>query len=75
MFTTWNAPVVSRRKYCLENLPMEYYRLSFLTEMNNAHLQREMDVSIAAGDIVGILYDAFLKQYGAKPTEDELKST
>lgn len=58
----------------LENLPMEYYRLSFLTEMNNAHLQREMDVSIAAGDIVGILYDAFLKQYGAKPTEDELKS-
>ncbi|MDR0944518.1 MAG: methylase, partial [Ruminococcus sp.] len=57
----------------LENLPTEYYRLSFLTDTGNTHLQREMEVSIQAGEIVGVLYDAFLKQYG-KPTEDELKS-
>jgi hypothetical protein len=57
----------------LENLPSEYYRLSFLTDTGNTHLQREMEVSIQAGEIVGVLYDAFLKQYG-KPTEDELKS-
>ncbi len=58
----------------LENLPSEYYRLSFLTDTGNVHLQREMDISIRAGEIVGILYDAFLKQYGENPTEDELKS-
>ncbi|MDR0903593.1 MAG: methylase [Ruminococcus sp.] len=58
----------------LENLPTEYYRLSFLTDTGNTHLQREMEVSIQAGEIVGVLYDAFLKQYGNTPTEDELKS-
>lgn len=58
----------------LENLPTEYYRLSFLTETGNAHLQRELEVSIQAGEIVGLLYGAFLKQYGAEPTEEELKS-
>ncbi|MDR0896516.1 MAG: N-6 DNA methylase [Oscillospiraceae bacterium] len=58
----------------LANLATEYYRLAFLTETGNAHLQREMEVSIQAGEIVGQLYDAFLKQYGAAPMEDELKS-
>lgn len=58
----------------LENLPSEYYRFSFLTDTGNAHLQREMEVSIQAGEIVGILYNAFLKQYGDVPTEEELKS-
>jgi ssDNA-binding Zn-finger/Zn-ribbon topoisomerase 1 len=57
----------------LEDLPTQFYRLSFLTDTGNTHLQREMEVSIQAGEIVGVLYDAFLKQYG-KPTEDELKS-
>lgn len=58
----------------LENLPTEYYRLSFLTDTGNVHLKREMEVSIRAGEIVGILYDSFLKQYSASPTEEELKS-
>lgn len=58
----------------LANLPMEYYRLSFLTDTGNVHLQRETEVSIAAGEIVGILYDAFLNQYGSNPTDAELKS-
>jgi len=58
----------------LENLPTEYYRLSFLTDAGNAHLQREMEVSIQAGEIVGVLYDAFLKQYSDAPTEEEFKS-
>ena len=32
----------------LENLPAEYYRLSFLTDSGSEHLKREMEVSIAA---------------------------
>lgn len=58
----------------LENLEKEYYRLTFLVDTGNEHLQREMEVSIQAGEIVGILYDAFAKQYGDNPTAEELKS-
>ena len=47
----------------LENLEKEYYRLQFLTDTGSEHLKRELEVSIAAGDIVGLLYDAFAKQY------------
>ncbi len=35
----------------LEELEREYYRLQFLVEEGNTNLQREMEVSIAAGDI------------------------
>lgn len=58
----------------LENLPTEYYRLSFLVDNENEHLKREMEVSIAAGEIVGLLYDAFHKQYVDPDSEHTLKS-
>ena len=58
----------------LENLPTEYYRLAFLTDSRNEHLQREMEVSIAAGEIVGLLYDAFAKQYVNPESEESMKS-
>lgn len=47
----------------LEDLPKEYYRLQFLVDTGSEHLKREMEVSMAAGEIVGLLYDAFAKQY------------
>lgn len=58
----------------LENLPTEYYRLSFLVDKENEHLKREMEVSIAAGEMVGLLYDAFRKQYVDPDSEHALKS-
>lgn len=58
----------------LENLPTEYYRLSFLVNSENPHLKREMEVSIAAGEMVGLLYDAFHKQYANPDSEYALKS-
>lgn len=58
----------------LENLPTEYYRLSFLVDSENEHLKREMEVSIAAGEIVGLLYDGFHKQYANPDSEAALKS-
>lgn len=58
----------------LENLEKEYYRLSFLVEKGNTHLKREMEISIQAGDIVGVLYDAILKQYIDPTNEHSLKS-
>lgn len=47
----------------LANLEKEYYRLQFLVDAGNEHLKREMEVSIAAGEIVGLLYDAFYNQF------------
>lgn len=61
-------------KLLLENLEKEYYRLQFLVDKGNEHLQREMEVSIAAGEIVGLLYDAFYKQYADPSSERALKS-
>ena len=58
----------------LEELEREYYRLQFLVEEGNTNLQREMEVSIAAGDIVGLLYDALAKQYVDPTTERAKKS-
>ena len=47
----------------LENLGKEYYRLMFLVDAKNEHLSKEMEVSIQAGEIVGRIYEALLKQY------------
>ncbi|MCD7882436.1 MAG: hypothetical protein LUI87_01820 [Lachnospiraceae bacterium] len=47
----------------LKDFPKEYYRLQFLVDTGNEHLKREMEVSMAAGEMVGLLYDAFAKQY------------
>ena len=43
----------------LENLEKEAHMLQFLVEDKSANLKHEMDVSIQAGEIVGLLYDAF----------------
>ena len=47
----------------LANLEKEYHRLSFLVDDANAHIKKELEVSIKAGEIVGVLYDKFLAQY------------
>lgn len=58
----------------LEKLETEAYRLQFLVESGNEHLKREMEVSIAAGEMVGLLYDAFFKQYADPDSERAQKS-
>ena len=47
----------------LENLSKEYYRLQFLVDAKNEHISKEMKVSMQAGEIVGKIYEALLKQY------------
>ncbi len=47
----------------LENLEEEYYRLAFITDTGSQHLKKEMELSIKAGDIVGLIYDHLLEQY------------
>ena len=43
-------------------------------DTGSEHLKREMEVSIAAGEIVGLLYDALYKQYANPQAEQSLKS-
>ena len=47
----------------LADFEKEYHRLSFLVNDVNAHIKRELEVSIKAGEIVGVLYDKILAQY------------
>ena len=54
-----DAPEVVR----LADLEKEHHRLSFLVDDTNVHLKKELEVSIQAGEIVGVLYDKILSQY------------
>lgn len=67
-------PTGEPEEILLRDLEKEYYRLSFLVEQGNEHLKREMEISIQAGDIVGVLYDEILKQYKDPTNEHSLKS-
>lgn len=53
----------------LKNLGKEYYRLHFLVDVKSEHLRKEMEVSIQAGEIVGRIYEALLKQYADESPE------
>lgn len=58
----------------VKDLVKEYYRLMFLVDTGDDNIRREMEVSIQAGNLVGILYDEILKQYRDPGNEDSLKS-
>lgn len=58
----------------LEDLEKEYYRLEFLIDKNNEHLERETQVSMQAGEIVGQIYEELLNQYKNPNDEQTLKS-
>lgn len=57
----------------LANLEKEYYRLQFLVDTGDTNIKKEMEISLQAGDIVGLLYDALLRQYKDPESEETLK--
>lgn len=58
----------------LENLGTEYYRLGFLVDTGDSNVKKEMEISLQAGELVGVLYDALLKQYKDPSEPENLKS-
>lgn len=58
----------------LENLEKESWRLDFLLDAEDAHVRRELEISVKAGTLVGLLYDEFLKQYKNPNDPHALKS-
>ena len=62
------------QRILLKDLEKEYYRLQFLVDEGNEHLKREMEVSVKAGELVGIIYDKLLEQYIDKDSPETLRS-
>lgn len=62
------------QKIDLLDLQTKFSLLDFLVKKNVKRLSHEMEISIKAGDIVGKLYDAFIKQYKDPTNEHSLKS-
>ena len=58
----------------LKDLSKEAYRLQFLVDTGSEHVRKEMEISIKAGELVGILYDEILKQYNDPEADSTLKS-
>lgn len=47
----------------LAEIPEQFHRLTFMIKKENSRAEREKALSIAAGEVVGKLYDAFSKAY------------
>lgn len=56
----------------LENLEKEAHMLHFIVKDEDIMLKHEMEVSIKAGEMVGRVYDAFLRQFGGTETSEDL---
>ena len=69
-----NRPNDPPERVALADLEKEYPRLRFLTDTGSEQIKREMEISLQAGELVGVLYDALLKQYKAPEAPETLKS-
>lgn len=58
----------------LADLEKDYSRLRFLVDTGSKAIKKEMEVSLQAGELVGVLYDALLKQYKDPAAPETLKS-
>lgn len=69
-----NSPRKEPEIIKLKDLEKEYYRLSFLVDDKKVHIEKEKELSFKAGEIVGSIYEALLKEYKNPDNESVLKS-
>lgn len=69
-----NRPNDTPEILLLSDLEKEYSRLNFLVDTGDENIRKEMELSLRAGELVGVLYDALLKQYAEPEAEETLKS-
>ena len=69
-----NQPNAEPEIVKLADLEKEYTRLEFLVDSGSENLKKEMEISIKAGEIVGVLYDALYEQYKEPNSERAQKS-
>ncbi|MBR4327035.1 MAG: class I SAM-dependent DNA methyltransferase [Bacteroidales bacterium] len=58
-----DKPQIEPEQIFLKDLEKEIYRLHFLIDENAQRLTREEEISLKAGELVGKLYNALLKEY------------
>lgn len=68
-----NKPQSEPEIVYLKDLEEDYYRLNFLVDEEDSYIKKSTEVSIKAGELVGVLYDALLKQYQNPEDEKILK--
>lgn len=61
-------------KFTLAEIPTKYSLFEFLINQKQQKISQEMEISVKAGEFVGLIYDALLKQYINPENEDSLKS-
>lgn len=69
-----NKPNGEPEQILLKDLAKDYYRLQFLVQQKSEMLKKEEQISIDAGNLVGKLYDALIKQYKNPDSPETLKS-
>ncbi|SDB41335.1 Methyltransferase domain-containing protein [Ruminococcaceae bacterium FB2012] len=69
-----NKPNGEPEQILLKDLAKDYYRLQFLVQQKSEIMKKEEEISMQAGELVGRLYDAILKQYKDPESPDTLKS-
>lgn len=69
-----NRPNDEPEVVALADLEKEYHRLNFLVDTGDENIKKEMAISLQAGEIVGALYDALLRQYNDPESPETLKS-
>lgn len=68
-----NKPNEKPEVIYLKDLEKDFYRLEFLVDRKNENIRREEEISLAAGKLVGKLYDALIKEY-INPTAESYRS-
>ena len=62
------------QKFNLADIQTKYSLFEFLINKEQQKISEEMEVSVKAGEFVGLIYDALLKQYINPENEESLKS-
>ena len=68
-----NRPNDAPEIVLLAELEKEYPRLQFLVDTGSEQIKKEMELSLQAGELVGVLYDALLQQYQNPGNPETLK--
>ncbi len=62
------------QKFTIDELQTKYSVFEFLVNREQKTISQEMEISVKAGEFVGLIYDALLKQYHDPENEESLKS-
>lgn len=62
------------KKFELAEITTKYSLFEFMVNQKQQKVSQEMEVSVKAGEFVGLIYDALLKQYIHPESEESLKS-